>query len=135
LILAKNITFYIMDKARQAFINFKYGSFPKASDHEETAEVGWLLYSTRQQDEERISEMISNLFKEKIEIGKPLKTRAPEHMRSIWRQPLTGQPQLDKNWACGMVLLPKFSPMAPKCNSSVTSRLFCHTVTRQSTPL
>jgi hypothetical protein len=63
LILAKNITFYIMDKARQAFINFKYGSFPKASDHEETAEVGWLLYSTRQQDEERISEMISNLVK------------------------------------------------------------------------
>jgi hypothetical protein len=66
LILAKNITFYIMDKARQAFINLKYGSFPKASDHEETAEVGWLLYSTRQQDEERISEMISNLVKEKV---------------------------------------------------------------------
>jgi hypothetical protein len=36
-----------MHKARQTLVNLEYGLFPKACDHEDTAEVGWLLYSTR----------------------------------------------------------------------------------------
>jgi len=51
LILAQQITFYEfmhkMHKARQTLVNLEYGLFPKACDHEDTAEVGWLLYSTR----------------------------------------------------------------------------------------
>jgi hypothetical protein len=66
-ILAQNITFYrFLDKARQALMNLEYGLFPKASNHEETAEVGWLLYSMHQHDEERVSDLISNLVKEKV---------------------------------------------------------------------
>ncbi|MFN9978492.1 MAG: hypothetical protein ACK53Y_01190, partial [bacterium] len=40
--------------------------FPKVCDHEQTAEIGWLLYSARQQDEERVSAMISSLVNETI---------------------------------------------------------------------
>jgi hypothetical protein len=47
-------------------MNLEYGLFPKASNHEETAEVGWLLYSMHQHDEERVSDLISNLVKEKV---------------------------------------------------------------------
>jgi len=66
-ILAENITFYdIMDKAQQVLLNLENGLFPKASDHEDTAEVGWLLCSTRQQDEERNPDFISNIVKEKV---------------------------------------------------------------------
>jgi len=43
-----------------------YGLFPKASDHETAAEIGWLLYSTQSQDEERLSELISELVQEKV---------------------------------------------------------------------
>ncbi len=64
-ILAQNISFHnFMDKARLSLANLEYGLFPKASDHEETAEIGWLFYSVRQQDEERLSEMISCLVNE-----------------------------------------------------------------------
>jgi len=55
-----------MDKARLSLANLEYGLFPKASDHEETAEIGWLFYSVRQQDEERLSEMISCLVNENV---------------------------------------------------------------------
>jgi hypothetical protein len=34
-------------------MNMGFGLFPKDLDH--SAEVGWLLYSTRAQDEERIA--------------------------------------------------------------------------------
>jgi len=55
-----------MDKARSSLVILDYGVFPKASDHEETAEIGWLLYSTRVQDEERIRNMLSLLVRENI---------------------------------------------------------------------
>jgi hypothetical protein len=48
-----------MDLARSSLMNMDYGLFPKASDHETAAEIGWLLYYTRSQDEERLSELIS----------------------------------------------------------------------------
>jgi len=67
LILAQNISFHdFMDKASSSLMNLDYGIFSKACDHERTAEIGWLLYSTRQQDEERISELISNLVNAKV---------------------------------------------------------------------
>jgi len=66
-ILAQNITFYeFMDKASSALINLDYRIFPEASDHEETAEIGWLLYSTCHQDEERLSDLMTNLAQERI---------------------------------------------------------------------
>jgi len=45
-----------MEIARPSLMNMDFGIFPKASDHEISSEVGWLLYSTRSQDEERSSE-------------------------------------------------------------------------------
>ncbi len=54
-----------MDKACQSLINLDYGLFPKASNHEDTAEVGWLFYSTQQQDEEHVSDLISRLVGER----------------------------------------------------------------------
>ncbi len=55
-----------MDKARSSLMNLDYGIFPRACDHERTAEIGWLLYSTRQQDEERLSELLSSLVQEQL---------------------------------------------------------------------
>jgi hypothetical protein len=67
IIVTLNITFHeFMDKARTALINLDYGIFPKALDHEETADVGWFLYSTRYQDEEQLSEMLSTLIQERV---------------------------------------------------------------------
>ena len=56
----------IMDKTRQILNDLKYGFYPRASDHEDSAEVGWLLYSTKYQDSERLSEMFSSLTQEKV---------------------------------------------------------------------
>jgi hypothetical protein len=55
-----------MDKAPSSLMNLDYGLFSKACDHERTAKIGWLLYSTHQQDKERISEMISKLVQESV---------------------------------------------------------------------
>jgi hypothetical protein len=55
-----------MDKARLLLMNLDFGIFPKACIHKEISEVGWLLYSTRQQNEERFSELIYNLVNQTI---------------------------------------------------------------------
>jgi 3-deoxy-D-manno-octulosonic-acid transferase len=47
-------------------MSLNYGIFPKACDHERIAEIGWLLYSTHQQDEECVLDLISNLVKYKL---------------------------------------------------------------------
>jgi hypothetical protein len=47
-ILAHSLTFLeIMGKLQQIFNDLKFGLYSRASDHEDSAEVGWLLYSTR----------------------------------------------------------------------------------------
>jgi len=53
-------------------------------DHEETAEVGWFLYSTRYQDEEQLSEMLSTLIQERVgaEWG-PISKRDGTKMRLV----------------------------------------------------
>jgi len=67
IISAQNISsFDFMDKAPSSLMNLDYGLFSKACDHERTAEIGWLLYSTHQQDKERILEMISKLVQESV---------------------------------------------------------------------
>jgi len=67
LILAQNKSFSeFMEIARPLLMNMDFGLFPKASDHEVSSEVGWLLYSTRSQDEERLLELISTLVKDTV---------------------------------------------------------------------
>jgi hypothetical protein len=64
-----------MEKIRHALENQAFSLWPKASDHELATDAGWLLYSTRLQDEERISEMVSSLCNEKIGAKwKPIRT-------------------------------------------------------------
>jgi hypothetical protein len=77
-----------MDKARLLLMNLDFGIFPKACIHKEISEVGWLLYSTRQQNEERFSELIYNLVHNgapstpTTDTGNPSRTTAPAPTRS-----------------------------------------------------
>lgn len=67
LILAQNLSFYeFMDKAGSSLNNLEFGLYPRASNHESAAEIGWLLYSIREQDEARIADMLSKLTGEII---------------------------------------------------------------------
>ncbi len=64
-----------MQKARSSLDNLSYGLWPRASDHEVAGDIGWLLYSTRFQDEERIATLLSNLTGESIGAKwKPIRT-------------------------------------------------------------
>jgi hypothetical protein len=64
-----------MEKARHSLDNQAFSLWPNASDHKLATDIGWLLYSTRQQDEVRIAEMISSLTGEKIGAKwKPIRT-------------------------------------------------------------
>jgi len=67
MILAQSITFQeFMELARALLINMDYILFSKASDQENAAEIGWMLYSTRSQDEEQLAELFSALVQESI---------------------------------------------------------------------
>ncbi len=67
IILAQSVSFNtFMEKTRHSLENQSFSLWPKASDHELAADIGWLLYSTREQEEERIAEMVSALTGEKI---------------------------------------------------------------------
>jgi hypothetical protein len=55
-----------MHKALSTLRNQNIGLSPKASDHECTADVGWLLYSARQQDKDRLAHLISHHIGELI---------------------------------------------------------------------
>jgi hypothetical protein len=76
LILAQNLPFLtFMEKARHSLENNSFSLWPKALDHESASEVGWLLYSTRQQDEGRLAEMFSSLSGENIGVKwRPIRT-------------------------------------------------------------
>jgi hypothetical protein len=76
IILAQSIPFSeFMDKARHSLDNQSFSLWPKATDLEFAAEVGLLLYSTRQQDEDRLSELLSSLAGKKIGVKwKPIQT-------------------------------------------------------------
>jgi hypothetical protein len=51
-----------MKNTNHSLDNNSLSLWPKASDHESAAEVGWLLHSTWQQDETSVSEMIPYLW-------------------------------------------------------------------------
>jgi hypothetical protein len=67
IILAQSFSFATFtDKARTSLENNSFSLLPEASDHESASEKGWLLYSTHQQDEARLSELFSTLAGESI---------------------------------------------------------------------
>ncbi len=76
LILAQNLPFLtFMEKARHSLENNSFSLWLKASSHESASEVGWLLYSTRQQDEGRLAETFSSLSGENIGVKwRPIRT-------------------------------------------------------------
>jgi hypothetical protein len=76
IILAQSIPFAtFMEKTRHSLENQDFSLWPKASDHELATDVGWLLYSTRQQDEERIAEIMTKFTGETIGVKwKPIHT-------------------------------------------------------------
>jgi hypothetical protein len=60
---------------RQILNDLKFGLYPRASDHEDSAEVGWLLYSTKFQDSARLAHLFSSLVNEKVGVKwKPIRT-------------------------------------------------------------
>jgi hypothetical protein len=65
IILAQTKPFQeIMDRTLSSLCNHNIGIYLKACDHKNTSDVGWLLYSARQQDEERPTHMLSSLTNE-----------------------------------------------------------------------
>jgi len=64
-----------MEKAKYSLENNDFSLWPKATDNENTTDVGWLLYSTRAQDEERLSGLLSELIGENIGVKwKPVRS-------------------------------------------------------------
>ena len=76
LILAQSIPFStFMEKAKSSLENNEFSLWPKASDNETTTDVGWLLYSTRAQDKERLSAFLSRITGENIGVKwKPIRS-------------------------------------------------------------
>jgi hypothetical protein len=75
-ILAQTLPFPIfMEKAKYSLENEDFSLWPKATDNENTTDSGWLLYSTRAQDEERLSALLSDLTGENIGVQwKPIRS-------------------------------------------------------------
>jgi hypothetical protein len=76
IILAQALPFSVfMDKAKYSLENNDLSLWPKASDNENSTDVGWLMYSTRAQDEERQSALLSELTGENIGVKwKPIRS-------------------------------------------------------------
>jgi hypothetical protein len=76
IILAQALPFSVfMDKAKYSLENNDLSLWPKASDNENSTDVGWLMYSTRAQDEERLSALLSELTGENIGVKwKPIRS-------------------------------------------------------------
>jgi hypothetical protein len=72
-----------MDKAKYSLENNDLSLWPKASDNENTTDVGWLLYSTRAQDEERLTALLSKFIGENIGLKwKPIKVSSNNNRRN-----------------------------------------------------
>jgi hypothetical protein len=57
---------WLQNSLRQHLRDHRFGLWRRSIDCEQVSEIGWLLYSTRQQDVERISQHLSYLTKEKV---------------------------------------------------------------------
>jgi len=75
-ILAQSLPFSVfIDKAKYSLENNDFSLWPKASDNVNTTDVGWLMYSTRAQDKERLSALFSELTGENIGVKwKPIRS-------------------------------------------------------------
>jgi predicted kinase len=66
-ILAQSIPFAsIINSSLNTLVRDELGLYQRASDHEAPGEIGWLCYSVRPQDEERLSSLLSDLCDEHI---------------------------------------------------------------------
>jgi len=75
-ILALSVLFSsFIEKVRHSLENQNFSLWPKASDNENAIDVGWLLYSTRQQDEERLASLLTSLTGDNLGVKwKPIRT-------------------------------------------------------------
>jgi len=72
-ILAQNRPFCeVLDRTLSSLHNQEISIYTKATDHESPADVGWFLYSTRFQDDEQLTELLSQA--------------AGEHVGVKWKQ-------------------------------------------------
>jgi hypothetical protein len=76
LILAQSLPFHsFMEQAKPSLENNNFSLWPKASDNENTTDVGWLLYSTRAQDKERLSVLLFQITGENLGVKwKPIRS-------------------------------------------------------------
>jgi hypothetical protein len=66
-ILAQSLPFAaIINSSLNALVGDKLSLYQRASDHEAPGEIGWLCYSVRPQDKERLSALLSDLCDEHI---------------------------------------------------------------------
>jgi hypothetical protein len=66
-ILAQSILFSaVIHTALSALRTDSFGLYPRASDHESPGEIGWMCYSVRSQDEQRLSALLSDICGEHI---------------------------------------------------------------------
>jgi hypothetical protein len=64
-----------IEKVRYSLENQNFSLWPKASDNENAVDIGWLLYSTRHQDEERLAAIYSQFTGYCIGVNwKPIRT-------------------------------------------------------------
>jgi hypothetical protein len=69
LILAQTIPFTaVIHSALSALRTDSFSLYPRASDHESPGEIGWLCYSVRAQDDQRLSALLSDICGEHIGI-------------------------------------------------------------------
>lgn len=85
LILAQAIPFSLfMDKFKYSLDNQAFCILPKVSDNETVTDIGWLLYSTRQQDEDQLAALLTTLTDENIGVKwKPIQTTNGPNQRKI----------------------------------------------------
>jgi hypothetical protein len=71
-----------IEKVRYSLENQNFSLWPKASDNENAIDVGWLLYSTRHQDEERLAALYLQLTGYFIGVKwKPIRTTSATNRR------------------------------------------------------
>jgi len=83
IIVAQPIPFsLIMDKAKYSLENNDFSLWPKASDNKNTTDAGWLLDSTRAQDKDRLTALLSKLIGENIGLKwKPIRVSSSNNRK------------------------------------------------------
>lgn len=94
IVLAQAVPFQIfMDKVKYSLKNQDFSLWPNASNNKNATDVGWLLYSTRSQDEEQLAALLTSKTGENISIKwKPIRISGGSRRKD------TGTPA-EKNYA------------------------------------